>query len=270
LAGIEDLVGMGIGRRQWRGRSWTAFRRSSINASFIWWRISASGARNTADGWYVATTCPSGPWTTSPRRWLTRKSRPSKAWAAVAPRHTITRGHTSASSASSQGRQAAISRELGHDVGSTDVNEYLREISGQDVTAKDFRTWAGTALAAQALQEFEDFDSAAAAKRNITKAIERVAERLGNTKAVCRKCYIHPAVIDAYMDRSLVATLKQRAETELKESLSRLPAEEAAVLALLRQRMERQMQGEKIRTATSQRARSAGRPAGAGKRAAAG
>jgi DNA topoisomerase-1 len=127
------------------------------------------------------------------------------------------------------------------DIGSSDVNEYLREISGQDFTAKDFRTWAGTALAAQALQEFEDFDTKAAAKRNITKAIERVAERLGNTKAVCRKCYVHPAVIDAYMDRSLVATLKERTEKELKTSLSRLPAEEAAVLALLQQRMERQI-----------------------------
>ena len=127
------------------------------------------------------------------------------------------------------------------DIGSTDVNEYLREISGQDFTAKDFRTWAGTALAAQALQEFEDFDTKAAAKRNVTKAIERVAKRLGNTKAVCRKCYIHPAIIDAYMDRSLVATLKKRTETELRESLSRLPAEEAAVLALLQQRMERQL-----------------------------
>jgi DNA topoisomerase-1 len=129
------------------------------------------------------------------------------------------------------------------DVGSTDVNDYLRQISGQDVTAKDFRTWAGTALAASALQEFEDFDSAAAAKRNVTKAIERVAQRLGNTKAVCRNCYIHPAVIDAYMDRSLVVTLKNRAEAELSESLARLPAEEAAVLALLQQRMERQVRG---------------------------
>ena len=128
-----------------------------------------------------------------------------------------------------------------HDIGSADVNEYLRAISGQDFTAKDFRTWAGTALAAQALQEFEDFDSNAAAKRNITAAIERVAQRLGNTKAVCRKCYIHPAVIDAYMDRSLIATLKERTEKELRGSLSRLPAEEAAVLALLQQRMERQM-----------------------------
>jgi DNA topoisomerase I len=129
-----------------------------------------------------------------------------------------------------------------HDIGSADVNEYLREISGQDFTAKDFRTWAGTALAAQALQEFEDFDTKAAAKRNVTRAIERVARRLGNTKAVCRKCYIHPAIIDAYMDRSLVATFKERAESELRESLSRLPAEEAAVLALLQQRIERQLQ----------------------------
>ena len=136
------------------------------------------------------------------------------------------------------------------DVGSDDVNKYLRQISGDDFTAKDFRTWAGTALAAEALQEFEDFDSHAAAKRNITKAIERVAKRLGNTKAVCRKCYIHPAIIDAYMDRSLVATLKERTESELRESLAKLPAEEAAVLALLQQRMERQMEsGKKDRKA---------------------
>lgn len=128
------------------------------------------------------------------------------------------------------------------DVNSTDVNDYLREISGgENYTAKDFRTWAGTALAAQALQEFQDFDSKAAAKRNVTKAIERVAERLGNTKAVCRKCYVHPAVIDAYMDRSLVETLRNRTEQELRESLPKLPAEEAAVLALLQQRMERQL-----------------------------
>jgi DNA topoisomerase-1 len=130
------------------------------------------------------------------------------------------------------------------DVGSSDVNDYLREISGHDFTAKDFRTWAGTALAAQALREFEDFDSQAAARRNITQAIERVAERLGNTKAICRKCYVHPAVIDAYLDHSLVETLKSRTEQELRGSLSKLPAEEAAVLTLLQQRMKRQLGGE--------------------------
>ncbi len=133
--------------------------------------------------------------------------------------------------------------EEGHvcDVDSGDVNEYLREISGLDITAKDFRTWAGTALAAQALQECEDFDSQAAAKRNITRAIERVAQRLGNTKAICRKCYVHPAIFEAYMDRSLIKLLKRRTERELRTSLADLSSEEAAVLALLQQRMQQQL-----------------------------
>jgi DNA topoisomerase-1 len=133
------------------------------------------------------------------------------------------------------------------DVGSGDVNDYLREISGRDFTAKDFRTWAGTALAVQALQEFQDFDSAAAAKRNITKAIERVAEHLGNTQAICRKSYVHPAVIDAFMDRSLVKTLKQQTEKELRGKVHRLSSEEAAVLALLQQRMEQELLGKRRR-----------------------
>ena len=127
------------------------------------------------------------------------------------------------------------------DVGSADVNEYLREISGKEISAKDFRTWAGTELAAQALQEFEEFDSNARAKRNVTRAIERVAARLGNTVAVCRKCYVHPAVIDAYMDRSLVQTLQRRAESELSKGLKSLTAEEAAILALLQERMKREL-----------------------------
>jgi DNA topoisomerase-1 len=135
------------------------------------------------------------------------------------------------------------------DVGSGDVNDYLREISGEDFTAKDFRTWAGTALAAQALQEFRDFDSKAAAKRNVTEAIEHVAERLGNTQAICRRCYVHPAIIEAYMDRSLLETLKRRTERELRGALHRLSSEEAAVLALLQQRMEQELIGTKRNTA---------------------
>jgi DNA topoisomerase I len=127
------------------------------------------------------------------------------------------------------------------DVGSGDVNDYLRQISGADFTAKDFRTWAGTALAAQALQEFQDFDSKAVAKRNITKAIEQVAERLGNTQAICRKCYVHPGIIEAYMERSLVKMLKRQTERELRGTLHRLSSEEAAVLALLQQRMEQEL-----------------------------
>src|SRR5690606_38230709 len=102
------------------------------------------------------------------------------------------------------------------DVGSADVNGCLRAISAMKIIAKDFRTWAGTKLAAQALEVFEDFESNASAKRSITRAIERVAARLGNARTVCRKCYVHPAVIDAYLDRSLVKVLKQWTEEEFK------------------------------------------------------
>jgi DNA topoisomerase I len=125
------------------------------------------------------------------------------------------------------------------DVKSSDVNEYLREISGEDFTAKDFRTWAGTVLAASALREFETFDSKTQAKKNLVAAIERVAERLGNTRSVCKKCYIHPAILDTYLDGSLVKILQKRAEKEIKH-VSRLPPEEAAVLALLQQKLKRQ------------------------------
>jgi DNA topoisomerase-1 len=123
-------------------------------------------------------------------------------------------------------------------VGSDDVNAYLKEISGQDFTAKDFRTWAGTKLAAEALAEFEAFDSDAAAKKNIVAAIEAVACRLGNTTAVCRKCYVHPAVIDAYMDGDTVASIRERAGKELASHLHDLDPEEATVLMLLRERLD--------------------------------
>src|SRR5204862_21987 len=81
-----------------------------------------------------------------------------------------------------------------------------------DFTAKDFRTWAGTVLAARALRELAAFDSNTEAKKNIVlRAIESVAERLGNTRTVCRKCYVHPAILDAYVDGTLLETLHQRA-----------------------------------------------------------
>ena len=91
-------------------------------------------------------------------------------------------------------------------IGSDDVNTYLREISGDDFTAKDFRTWAGTVLAAQALARLARFKSQTEAKRNVMQAIACVARRLGNTKAVCRKAYIHPAIFAAYMDGQSMAT----------------------------------------------------------------
>jgi DNA topoisomerase-1 len=126
-----------------------------------------------------------------------------------------------------------------HDIGSMDVNAYLREISEGDFTTKDFRTWAGTVLAAQALQEFEAFDSKTQAKRNVMRAIESVAKRLGNTKAVCRKCYIHPEVLEAYLDGTLIQALNRRVNQELTHALPQLPPEEAAVLALLQERLAR-------------------------------
>jgi DNA topoisomerase-1 len=120
------------------------------------------------------------------------------------------------------------------DVRSEDVNEYLREISGNDFTAKDFRTWAGTVLAAMALREFEKFETKAQAKKNIVAAIESVARKLGNTPAVCKKCYIHPHLIDSYLEGGLLET--QRAKKSSK-SIGGLPADEASVLRLLRYRL---------------------------------
>jgi DNA topoisomerase-1 len=123
-------------------------------------------------------------------------------------------------------------------VGSTDVNEYLREITGEDYTAKDFRTWSGTILAAMALQEFRKFDSEAQAKKNIVRAIESVAEKLGNTPSICRKCYVHPAVLDAYLDGTMLHALQLRTREELVNDIHALRPEEAAVLALLQQRLQ--------------------------------
>ena len=123
------------------------------------------------------------------------------------------------------------------DVTSSAVNEYLREVSGEDITAKDFRTWHGTVLAALALQEFEKFDSHAGAKKNIRQAIERVAARLGNTPTICRKCYIHPEVLTTYVEGSLLLEVKDNVEAELREELAHLKPEEAAVLTLLQSRL---------------------------------
>jgi DNA topoisomerase I len=131
------------------------------------------------------------------------------------------------------------------DVDSADVNAYLQEISGEPFTAKDFRTWAGTVLASLALSEFESFDTKAAAKRNVTRAIEHVSNHLGNTVAVCRKSYIHPAILDSYLDGSLLEFLKGQVEEALREELDGLSGEEAAVLAFLQQRLSREVDRRK-------------------------
>lgn len=144
-------------------------------------------------------------------------------------------------------------------VDSSDVNAYLREITGEDYTAKDFRTWSGTLLAALALQEYEKFDSEAQAKRNVVQAIESVSERLGNTPSICRKCYVHPAVIESYLDGTMLQALRQRAREELQEDLHALSPEEAAVVALLQERLQADAQkGQK--GAKGRRRRAAGMP----------
>jgi DNA topoisomerase-1 len=130
------------------------------------------------------------------------------------------------------------------DVDSGDVNAYLKEITGEDFTAKDFRTWAGTVLACTALQEFEKYESQSQAKKNVLNAIEAVAGMLGNTRAVCRKSYIHPAVLDSYMDGSMLEALSRRTAAARKKN-GKLRAEEHAVLAVLQQRLSREAKKKK-------------------------
>lgn len=121
-------------------------------------------------------------------------------------------------------------------IDSSDVNDYLKDISGQDFTAKDYRTWAGTMLAAEALAGFDLDADDASAKSNIVTAIEHVSKRLGNTPAICRKCYVHPAIIDAYLEGETISTIRQRGMAQKKEDL---PALEHAVLELLIRRLKK-------------------------------
>ena len=124
-----------------------------------------------------------------------------------------------------------------------DVNEYLREIAGAEFSTKDFRTWAGTLMATQALRRCVDCESQAELKRNIVQAVESVARILGNTKAVCRKCYIHPAVIEAYSSGALGRRLRPR-RVGGSPLLRGLQPDEAALVALLNQRARAGINGK--------------------------
>ena len=135
-----------------------------------------------------------------------------------------------------QGRRRAVT--------SSDVNDYLREVTGQAFTAKDFRTWAGTVLAAWALRDLPAVRTRAEAKKNVVRAVERVAGRLGNTVAICRKSYVHPVVFDAYLDGTLGDALQHRLDHEVREGEHHLQREEMAVLALLHQRLDGEKAGE--------------------------
>jgi DNA topoisomerase-1 len=136
-------------------------------------------------------------------------------------------------------------------IDSADVNGYLRELAGEEFTAKDFRTWAGTVLAALALAELRHFDNQAQARKNVVRAVEEVAKLLGNTPAVCRKCYVHPAIFEAYRDGLVLDRLKKPAVARLEApramvwSRAGLRPEEAAVLALLQERLAREVAEQK-------------------------
>ena len=124
-----------------------------------------------------------------------------------------------------------------HGVDSADVNEYLREITQQNFTAKDFRTWAGTVLACNMLESFEAFASETQAKRNVVQAIREVSGRLGNTPSVCRKCYVHPIVLDSYLSGAMIKTVKKPIADETEHTPHALREEEKGLLNLLKKRM---------------------------------
>jgi DNA topoisomerase-1 len=120
-----------------------------------------------------------------------------------------------------------------HAIDSSDVNEYLHQITGQHFTAKDFRTWSGTVLAAMLLREFEPYESQTQAKKNVIEAIKTVAERLGNTPSVCRKCYIHPAVLEHYFSGEMLKAIETEVAEQVDRQLKDLREEEFHLLKLL-------------------------------------
>lgn len=125
-----------------------------------------------------------------------------------------------------------------HAVSSEDVNSYLREVTGEDFTAKDFRTWAGTVQTALALEEIGGFQSETEAKRNIVAAIKSTARKLGNRPATCRNYYVHPAILDAYTDGSLLEMMAQAKKDETTEAEGGLNREERCVAATIRKRQQ--------------------------------
>ena len=124
-----------------------------------------------------------------------------------------------------------------HAIDSADVNGYLHEITDQHFTAKDFRTWAGTVLASMALQEFDTFQSEAQAKKNVVQAITTVAARLGNTPSICRKCYVHPLVLESYFAGSMIKLTACSEVVEVARPTHGLRQEEEALLRLLQQKL---------------------------------
>ena len=119
------------------------------------------------------------------------------------------------------------------DVDSGDVNDYLQQITQKEFTAKDFRTWAGTLLTAIELNELGEFESEKQAQKNVVKAIKNVAKQLGNRPATCRNYYVHPAVVEAYYDGSLLDLMSQTHEE--KPEVNKLNPEEIVILKIIKQ-----------------------------------
>ena len=125
------------------------------------------------------------------------------------------------------------------DISSQDVNDYLREITGEDFTAKDFRTWAGTVLAAIALNAVGAFETKKQAKANIKDAVNAVSKILRNTPAICRKCYVHPAIFETYLNGNAIEGLRRKTEEALENEDVDLRSTETAVLKFLQARLEK-------------------------------
>ena len=123
-------------------------------------------------------------------------------------------------------------------IGSGDVNDYLREISGGEFTAKYFRTWAGTVVAAKALADMGPPKNQRAAKRNVVRAVEAVAESLGNTPAIARKSYIHPHVVEAYLAGTLSELWERPLPKRPAATAARLRSDEQRLLRILKQRAQ--------------------------------
>jgi DNA topoisomerase-1 len=121
-------------------------------------------------------------------------------------------------------------------IDASDVNDYLRTITGEPFTAKDFRTWAGTVLACSVLRELGNCETQTQAKKNVVEAIKTVAERLGNTPSVCRKCYVHPQVIESYMSGVMLKAFEPPVKNEAAKTAHELRQEELDLLYLLEEK----------------------------------
>ena len=129
-------------------------------------------------------------------------------------------------------------------IDSADVNAYLRQITGQDFTTKDFRTWAGSVLALEALLASGACELSAQGKANVVQVIKAVASRLGNTPAICRKCYVNPVIIEAYVEGWLLQRLRAIADQDQAYPLQGLSPQERIALRFFQQTCAREIKGD--------------------------